>query len=162
MATSDVSHLLVDGPHFVDDAFPLIVSVGPLRYDPKSLARMRAGYEKYFARRERYAVITVNPKGAESPGAKERKLIAEWAGSERVRSSAAELCVGSATLARGAIERGALTAIFWLWRPSCPYHVTSSNDEALDWCIGKLSDAGLSLPGGARARQRTLALLNDL
>lgn len=132
-------------------------------YGEDAIPQMAAQYERFFERGERYAVISTNRSGAENPSAKARRAIADWAGSPRVKKAVSQLCVGSATVARGTIERGALTAIFWLWRPPCPYQISSTHDEAVDWAVEQLVAASVELPlGAAGTRNRARELLRRL
>jgi hypothetical protein len=101
-----------------------------------------------FARGERYALISASPRDAVF-GAKHRKQVADWSNSSRVRQKSAELCIGSATLARDALSRGALTAVLWLFKPASPHEVVATPEEGVDWCIAKLRAAGVALPRSA-------------
>jgi hypothetical protein len=69
---------------FLESAWPLLVAVGPMKLTDAELEEMFSGYERYFERGERYALMSVTPRGAEAPGARERKRMADWAGSPRV------------------------------------------------------------------------------
>lgn len=143
---------------FLDDTFPLVVVVTPMRYDERSVEQMAAGYERYFARGDRYAIVNVTPRDADPIGARERKAVTDWASSARVRQKSGELCVGSSTVVKDAIARGALTAMLWLWKPASPHHVTTSVEDAVDWTISKLEQAGVPMPlGPAKTRARALA-----
>ncbi|WP_236518668.1 hypothetical protein [Sandaracinus amylolyticus] len=144
----------------IDDVFPVLVSVAPMRYDDRTVDRMAELFERYFQRGQRYAVVSVTPKDAEGPDARQRKRIADWASSPRVRDKSRELCVGSATLVKDAIARGALTAILWVWKPANPHHVTTSVDDALDWCLAKLVAEKIEMPLGLETtRSRTLSII---
>ena len=107
------------------ETFPLLLNVGARRYDAVALQKMADEFEAYFARGERYAVVSVQPKDTQVPDASERKLISEWANSERVRTYAHKLCVGTATVidSRGAealftdgpfVESKEYLAGFWI------------------------------------------------
>ncbi|MDQ3031593.1 MAG: hypothetical protein M3Y87_04190 [Myxococcota bacterium] len=124
---------------------------------------MTDGYEQLFARRERYSLISAAPSDADSMGARERKQIADWANTPRVRSVSRELCVGSATIVGNALARGALTAILWLWKPASPHEVFTASDDAVEWCLAQLERERVPLPLGAAAmRTQTRTLLRAL
>ena len=91
---------------FVDTTFPLIVSVGSSAYDQAELDDMIRGFEKYFARGERYALLNYTPGKPTLPDARYRRLIAEWANQPRVRDLSRKLCVGSATVVQGGNQLG--------------------------------------------------------
>lgn len=148
---------------FIYDAWPLVVLVGPRVCTAETVPRMEEAFELLFARRERYSLITATPKGSASMGARERRAIAEWANRPRIRATTGELCVCSSTIAKDALTRGALTAIFWLWKPTSPHHVASGHEEAVEWCLGQLMTEDLRLPLGVEeTRKQALALLRRM
>ena len=132
--------------HFIDDTFPLLVVLHAARFDDGEMRDMVEGYEKYFKRAERYAVLIVSPGDSVHLGARERRLISDWVNSPRVRKHSGTLCVGSATVVPSAIARGALTAILWFWTPPCPVRATPTVEEGFDFCLERLASAGLALP----------------
>ena len=150
-------------PVFIDDELPLVVCVAPLRHDERAIRLLAEGYERYFARGRKYALISATPRGATPMAARERKAVADWASTPRVRQKSAELCVGSATIVKDAGAKGALTAILWRWTPTSPHHVTTTPEEAVDWCIAQLQAAGVPMPSEpSEMRRRTLRLLHDV
>lgn len=128
------------------DTFPLLVGIGPKRYDEAAVAEMAAAFEPHFQAGKRYAFVSVQPEGTATPGAHERKLILDWADSPRVRRYATELCVSAATVVDGAVLRGALTAILWFWRPPFPMKPVATPQLGMDYCLDQLTLAGVSLP----------------
>ncbi len=42
---------------FIDDGFPLVLSIAPRVWQDSTIEEMAAGYERYFTRGERYALI---------------------------------------------------------------------------------------------------------
>lgn len=148
---------------FLYDAWPLVVLLGPQVCTAQTVPKMEEDFEQLFARRERYSLITATPRGSASMGARERKAIAEWANRPRIRATIGELCVCSSTIAKDALTRGALTAIFWLWKPACPHHVAAEYDEAVEWCLGQLMTEQLQLPLGVEGtRKQALTLLRGV
>lgn len=135
----------------LDDTFPLLVAIGPKKYDQEAVDLMSRAYEPYFKRNERYALISVAPRDASMPGPKERKLITDWTNSARVRDCSARLCIGSATVVPNTLARGALTALLWFWTPPSPLQPVATVDEALDYCLGRLRAEGLPLRAGEQA-----------
>lgn len=148
---------------FVEDAFPLIVTVNARCFDEVEARSMADGYQRYFKRNQRYAVLSVSPRDAEPVGAKARKAVAEWLGRKDVQVQARALCVGAASVVEGAIARGALTALLWLWTPPMPLRPCATLDEGLDYCFECLTAEGLSLPRSeAQIRRETLERLRKL
>lgn len=141
---------------FIDSTFPLVVCVGGEVYDDTELKEMREGFERYFERGERYAVINYSPPSAKLPDAKMRGKIAEWANDPHVREQSAKWCVASATVVQSALMRGAMTAILWLWKPPSPQRTVSTPEEAVDYCLFMLDQAGIRPP---RSRVQLMELL---
>lgn len=102
------------------EAFPLLVQVGPMQFTEESVREMAALYEPYFARGERYATVSLQPRNAKTPGAKERKLIVDWVTSARVAEATKRLCVASATVLPNPIARGVFTAMPGVWSRAAP------------------------------------------
>lgn len=130
---------------FVDTTFPLIIAIGSNAFDQAEFDSMAAGFERYFQRGERYALITYAPHGPLLPDARYRKLVADWANTPRVRELSARLCVGSATVVQSAVMRGAMTAILWLWTPPSPHCAVATPYEAVEWCLDRLLLSGISI-----------------
>jgi len=128
------------------ESFPVLVLVAPSRYDAEAVKRMADAFEQYFQRGERYAVISIQPKGSITPGAAERKLMLDWLESPRVRHYTGELCVGAATIVHGQLMRGALTAVLWFWRPPFPMETVPTAARAVDYCVERLRAAGAQVP----------------
>ena len=142
--------------HFFEGAWPLLVSVGPMQTTDVELEQTWAGYERYFARGERYALMTVSPREAQSPGARERKRMADWANTPRVREFSKKLCVGSATVVPSAIMQGALTAILWLWKPAAPHLAVRTVADGLTFCLERLAAEKVPIPQGPEALRRAV------
>jgi hypothetical protein len=129
--------------HVFGESFPVLVLVAPSRYDAEAVKRMSDAFEEYFQRGDRYAVISIQPKGSITPGPSERKLMLDWLESPRVRRCSGELCVGAATIIHGALMRGALTAVLWFWRPPFPMETVPTVARAVDYCVERLRFAGV-------------------
>jgi hypothetical protein len=129
-----------------DDTFPLLVGIGPKRFNEETVRQMGEAYEPYFKRGERYTVLNVTPRDAVLPDAKSRKLITDWVNSPRVRDCTGRLCIGSATVVPNTVQRGALTALLWFWTPPSPLRPVGSVNEGLDYCFELLRQEGLKLP----------------
>ena len=93
---------------------------------------MTRGFERFFIRGERYATLFVSPKNADPVGAKERKLIVDYANEPRVKEFSKKLCVASATVIENTFMRGTLTAIQWFWTPAAPFRAVASVKDGVD------------------------------
>jgi hypothetical protein len=129
---------------FNDSLWPLLITMGPQSWTERNVAEMAEGFDRYFSRGERYALISASPRDSVM-AAKERKLVTDWSNTPRVRDRSRELCVGSATIARSALARGALTAIMWIWKPAAPHLAVANTDEAVDYALAQLAAAGIAL-----------------
>ncbi len=148
---------------FIVDDFPLIVVVSAPRWDAAEVRALIDGFEPYFERGERYAVLTVSPPKAPAPGHAERKLIGQWTSHPRVRDAVRRLCVGAATVAPSAIERAALSIIWALGKPPCPSEAVPTIERGLDFCLERIRVEGLALPKLADlVRYETLRALQSL
>jgi hypothetical protein len=128
---------------FIDDAFPLIIIISDPVFDIKEVRAMTDGFERYFARGERYAVLSTSPRDAAVPAAFERKLIGDWANHPRVRDFSKRLCVGSGMVVHNTMSRAALSIIMAIWRPPSPFEIVPSFDRALDYCLRRIREEQL-------------------
>ena len=83
---------------FIDNWFPLIVTVREGSFDEAEMDQMASGWERYFRRAEPYAVLNTARLGANAPDARGRLRIAQWGNLPRVRQFSKLLCAGSATV----------------------------------------------------------------
>lgn len=132
----------------VGDSFPLLVYVAPKEYSAVTVRQLAEAFEPYFARGERYAFLSVQPKSSIPPGPAERKLLMEWVQSPRTREYASQLCVGSAAVTHSALMRGALTAILWFWKLPFPLEPVPSIEAGVEYCVNRLVEAAVPLPIG--------------
>jgi len=144
----------------MEETFPLVVCVAPSQWHELHVAKMTEEFERYFARGDRYALLTYAPRGASFADARIRRTIAEWANDGRVRKVSAELCVGSSTVVHDPFARAALRALTWFWKPACPQHTCAAADAGFEWCLTRLNEARVPLGRSAHElRARILASL---
>ena len=99
----------------------------------------RASYEALFAkvdelvvaRREPYVMVTDTRRVTEIPGADVRKFMADW----MKKNAVGHTSLGSVTIVRSALVKGALTALYWLFQPPNPQGVANSWTEAHAWSM---------------------------
>jgi len=150
------------GLRFIDDAFPLIITVSAPTFDAAEVKSMSDGFERYFARGERYAVLSATPRNAPAPGQKERRMIAAWADHPRVRDFSKRLCVGSATVAANPLTRAALSVIMAFWKPAAPFEIAPSVEKGLDYCLQRIQEERLTMSKPQElVRYEMLRLLAD-
>jgi hypothetical protein len=131
---------------FIDNWFPLVVTVREGSFDEAEMEQMATGWERYFRRAEPYAVLNAARVGANAPDARGRLRIAQWGNLPRVRQFSKLLCAGTATVMTFPWERRAATALSWLWTPPSPCRSVSSVDEGLAYCLESLAQRGVDLP----------------
>ncbi|MGC4088145.1 MAG: hypothetical protein QM756_09640 [Polyangiaceae bacterium] len=129
----------------------MIVQLSPKVYSTQDIEEMKQAFAGYFARGEKYAVLTVSPLDAEAPDASERRALTQWANEPTVAENARRLCVGGATVVPNALVRGAVTALMWFWTPPFPHKAVANVEEGLDFCEGQLAAGGVAMPRGAGA-----------
>ena len=148
--------------HFIDETFPLLVVLHAPRFDDQEMREMVEGYERFFQRGVRYAVLVVSPGVFVRIGARERKAIGAWVNDPRIHALTGKLCVGSATVVPSPVARGALTALLWFWTPAMPHRAVSTVEEGLDFCLEHVASAGLTLPRPAvEIRAEVVSLLRE-
>lgn len=131
---------------FIDDCFPLIVIVSRPNFDAAEVRAMIDGFETYFQRGEKYAVLSLSPRNAPVPAQAERKMISEWINHPRVRDYTRRLCVGSATLIANPLTRAAYSIIMAFGKPAAPTEAVPTLERGLDYCFERLRLSGLSTP----------------
>jgi hypothetical protein len=119
--------------------------------DPAELLQLSAGFERHFERGQPYAVLNVSHAQAPSVDAHARRQVVAWAGQPRVELASKKLCVGTATVVARPWERHALTAIHWFWTPSTPHEAVSTVSEGIAYCVSRLVERGVPLPGSPAA-----------
>ena len=123
---------------------------------------MADGFERYFARGERYAVLSTSPRNAKVPAHAERKMIGEWANHPRVRDFSKRLCIGSAAVVHNALSRAALSIITAIWKPPLPLEIVPTFERGLDYCLQRIREERLPVPRSLDlVRNEMLALLKD-
>lgn len=135
----------------IDSCLPLIVVLREGGLDDHELLQLSAGFERYFERNRRYAVLNVSHLQAPSVEARARRQVVAWASQPRVKLASKELCVGTATVVARPWERHALTAIQWLWTPNTPHQAVSTVSEGVAYCVSQLVEHGVRLPEGRAA-----------
>jgi hypothetical protein len=111
---------------FFDGSFPLVVTVTDKNFDASEVRLMAEGFERYFERGERYAVLAVAPRNVPAPGPLERTLIGEWANHPRVRDFSRRLCVGTATVLGSPLTRVAFSVIMAFGKPPSPVEAVAT------------------------------------
>jgi hypothetical protein len=124
---------------FLDQWFPFVVVLHAGHFDETEMKEMAKGYESFFRRNERYAVLTVSPGNSVRMGARERRWITDWVNEPQVKENAKRLCVGSATVLPSAAARYGMTALLWFWSPPSPFLAVSTVEEGLAFCARRLT-----------------------
>jgi hypothetical protein len=147
---------------FFDACFPLIVTVSSPVFDDAELRAVAEGFDRYFKRGERYALIWSAPRGAPPPGQQHRRGIADWANRPLVRDATRRLCVGTATVTQSQLMRASLSIVMAFWKPASPFKIVSSLETGLDYCLRRILDERLPMAKSPElAKREMLELLKD-
>jgi hypothetical protein len=130
----------------LDEYFPLIVGISGKRIDADEMRQLSEGYERYFARGERYTVLNVTPRDFEMPDYAGRTMVAEWVHHPRIRDFTKRLCIGAVSVQRSMLYRVAFNVVMALDRPATEMKCVATLEEGLDYCFGRLKTEKLALP----------------
>ena len=130
---------------FFEQHFPLIVALSGRVVDATEVRQMSEGYEKYFRRGERYAVLNLTPRDFVLPDGAGRKLIAEWVHHPRVRDYSRRLCIGAVSVNRNVLYRVAFNLVMTFDKPVVETKCVATLDEGLDHCLSRLRAEGVKL-----------------
>ncbi len=124
---------------------------------------MADGFERYFGRGERYALLSTSPRNSPAPGPRERKLISDWASHPRVRDFTKRLCIASATVVPNALARAALSVILAVWKPPLAQELVSTAEQGIDYCLKRIREEHLPMSQPFDfVRHNALARLRDV
>ncbi|HYP90543.1 MAG TPA: hypothetical protein VEQ59_20375 [Polyangiaceae bacterium] len=123
---------------FIDDYFPLIVTVSANKMDAAEVQALSEGFEKYFLRGERYALLNTTPRDFQIPDNSVRMLISQWINHPRVRDFTKRLCVGAATVNRNVLYRVAFNVVMAFQKPATQMECVANLEQGLDFCLGRL------------------------
>jgi hypothetical protein len=99
----------------------------------------------YMGRRQPHVMVVDLSRVANLPFEQRQRLEA-W--SRQHEELMQRTVLGAAYITPTAVIRLALSVILYLRRPSYPYVIVSRKDQALEWAIKRLEDAGLHAPAG--------------
>lgn len=131
---------------FFDEHFPLIVAVAGKAIDAAEMQDMTEGYEKYFARGERYTVLNVTPHDFRMPDSAGRNMVATWVHHPRVRDFTKRLCIGAASVQRSILYRVAFNVVMAFDKPATEIKCVATLEEGLDYCLGRIKTEKLAMP----------------
>ena len=130
---------------FFEQYFPLVVALSGPVVDAAEVRQMSEGYEKYFVRGERYAVLNLTQRDFVLPDGAGRKLIADWVHHPRVRDYTRRLCVGAVSVNRGLLYRVAFNLVMTFDKPVVETKCVATLEEGLDHSLGRIRAEGLKL-----------------
>jgi hypothetical protein len=139
-------------PIVIDDThFPLVVQTMTGDWGNRDLEEMIAYFDKRLRGQWRHSAVTNVVPGSHSLDAAQRKRIATW--QESIRDHIVRNNISTAIVLSSGLERGALTALNWLFPPPVPQRACSTMLEAVDWSIERMQSAGLVItPAVAKYR----------
>jgi len=113
------------------DLFPLVRITHDVVSGDGDYLEMIEAMRKVTDRQTKF-VNLVSAPGPTVPSATQRKLISDWY--VRNRETFNTYSIGTAVLAKNALQSGAITAIMWIMRPQNPVVSFTAPAEALAWC----------------------------
>ena len=123
-----------------------------------SVEDLREEFDGWFARKERFALVTDTRPARGLPSARWRRDLTNWMNEPAVMANVVRYNVASATIFSSTVIRGGFTALTWIWRPPQPQLAAATMREAVEWCCMLRRPLSGSLAGPGRARERLLAL----
>lgn len=120
-----------------ESGFPFVVLRPVGRSTDADVAANHAFLEGCFARREPFTVLFDARHAASLTGA-QRRMYAAWF--TKMEVDIIRYFRGGATVSSSPFVRAAITAIFWMYRPTFPYLVTSDYAQAEAFLRGRLED----------------------
>lgn len=115
---------------------PVYVACIPHRVQYAELIEHFQAVEAFLrARPERYAYVS-DFSFVQSATATQRRIVAD--ADKRLQDFDKQWLAGMALVAKSALMRGAVTAVYWLTPPVYPYRVFSNLTEAIVWARNQL------------------------
>lgn len=138
----------VRGPSLsiVTASWPVVVVTLPSAFDDAQAEQLIEVSGELFSRRQRFAMITDSRRLKTVPSAMQRRKLGEWLVRPEQLEHQRRWSVGNATVVDNPLVRGSLQAVYWIWTPPNPQHVTGDLDEAWAFVGGKLAAQGIELP----------------
>ena len=130
---------------FLGEYFPLVVAIAGSRIDAAEMQEMSDGYEKYFARGERYTVLNLTPRDFQMPDHAGREMVARWMHHPRVRDYTKRLCIGAASVHRSILYRVAFNIVMAFDKPAAEMKCVATLEEGIDYCFGRLKAEKLAM-----------------
>jgi hypothetical protein len=131
---------------FIDQHFPLIVTLSGKEIDAGEVQALSDGFEKYFARGERYTVLNLTPPDFRVPDHAGREMMSKWVNHPRVRDFTKRLCVGGVSVNGSVLYRVAFNVVVAFQKPAAPIHCVGSLEQALDYCFDRMRAERLPTP----------------
>ncbi len=141
--------------HLIDATWPVVVLVCPKRFDEGFVKTLNEDFDRIFARRQRFALITDTRAIIELPKPLERKLLAEWANRPDQLANTKTWNAGSATILQNAIMRTVMQGLYWIWTPASPQFAAKDDADSLTWCLELLAKEGIK-PSMSEAAMREI------
>ena len=141
-------------------AWPLVVIRMPAALDMPAIDGFFAGIDALLARKAKFSAIVDTVALKRLPNAVERQRLTEQLNLRTFAEKSYN--VGNGVVLVSAAARAVLTAINWVRPPTVTQHVVGTFPEALEWCCGRLVDAGVDLSPAIRAlREKSRAAAVD-
>jgi len=124
-----------------EDSWPLVVFEMHGTIPEEEWLRLFDSYDRFYALRQRFAIVNDTSGLDTVPSAKARKMISDNAKRHEPMSERWVVC--SCVVITNALMRGALKAITWLNEPAYPLHHTANRLDAVQLAVEALGAEGL-------------------
>jgi len=130
--------------------FPLVITTlrGSLRMD--DVLEMQRVFEQLFADRRPFATISDARALDALPTAAIRRAIATWNVAHEMETATYD--IAATAVFESALTRAAFRVLHWVAPHPSPFVVVATLDEALEFALGALRDAGVAVPSTVDVR----------
>jgi hypothetical protein len=130
----------------IDAHFPVIITVTSSRLEVSEVEVLSSGFERFFQRGERYAVLGLTEGKFRVPDIAARTALQNWVNHPRVRDYSGRLCVGTAAVNDNVLHRIAFNLVMTFSKAVSETAWFGTPQEAVDFCIERIRVAKLSTP----------------
>jgi hypothetical protein len=136
---------VADGIEISDALFPIIVQTMHVEVSDADVDMMIAWYDRHFEKKMgRHAILVYSTPEHRTMNAGQRKRLSVW--QKEIEARTREFCVCSAVVLHSAFQRGAFTALTWVYPPPIPQRSFSTLPDAFDWILDMLRRERISIP----------------
>ncbi len=134
-----------------DRTWPLVYVRFPREFSPATMKATIDGFERAYARKERFVVLADGTDIVKFPGPVERKMLSEWTSSPGRREKEKLYTIGTAIVLTSGPMRAMMSAITWVSPPATVQVWKATTQEAIEWCCERLAEAQIPVTAAIEA-----------